>query len=294
MPLLTTATELNDDSYNKPLEPPLPPLSVAPRFRSRHYVSSIAANKLRNDADARRAALGYPKPTFPAVAVLGLEGTSIASQVERILNGEEVVVQDAPSAKRRRESSSTGAKGKAKEAVTSAAGQALHSLPNPFAFGGAAAPPAPLPTMSPGPSGTASPAPQGLSMEGSQSPVFSDSFDEDDLKPHLADMISVPPPKKPRKQHKLDGLKPKKVRQHGITSGTFTIPHIPRNPDGTAKLPITAGMMLIKNLGCTASLLDETRRRLKLAAQTSFNANTSTPSVTSSPSASKRLANTPR
>ncbi|TNY19741.1 F/Y rich C-terminus-domain-containing protein, partial [Rhodotorula diobovata] len=44
-------------------------------------------------------------------------------------------------------------------------------------------------------------------------------------------------------------VKPKKIKQHNLTSGTFSIPPIPRNADGSIRLPTSVGIMQIKSLG---------------------------------------------
>ncbi|ORY91602.1 F/Y-rich N-terminus-domain-containing protein, partial [Leucosporidium creatinivorum] len=57
---------------------------------------------------------------------------------------------------------------------------------------------------------------------------------------------------KERKHRKIEGektIKPKRLKTHGITSGTYQIPHVPRNPDGTPRLPIPIGIMILRKLG---------------------------------------------
>ncbi|KAK4700433.1 hypothetical protein P7C70_g5814, partial [Phenoliferia sp. Uapishka_3] len=163
LPALTTSTDLTHSSYNAPLGPPPTPLSYPPRSRSQHIITAVAAQKLRDSNEARRIAKGLPKATFPAVSVLGLEGSDVASIVERALAGERFEPAGSSSGatgtnKRRRESTSpervpltttaagTGGKGKGKaEWATQVV------LPNPFAGAGAVplgislAPPPPAP-----------------------------------------------------------------------------------------------------------------------------------------------------
>ncbi|GAA5854516.1 hypothetical protein JCM8547_004871 [Rhodosporidiobolus lusitaniae] len=164
-PVIRTDADLSNPDYNKPLGAAPLPETFPPRQRSHHLRTAIAAQKLRDDHSAQLAAHGLVKPAFPAVSVLGLEGSTIAFNVERALAGEPFQSSSAADAapargsKRRRESS-TGAggsgRGKSRAASASVApspypaallppaspapAQPVTNLPNPFAAIGAAVP----------------------------------------------------------------------------------------------------------------------------------------------------------
>ncbi|GAA5841199.1 hypothetical protein JCM9279_000576 [Rhodotorula babjevae] len=301
-PVLTTTTDLANDQYNAPLGPAPLAKTLPPRQRSHHLRTAIAAQKLRDDYDAQRVAHGLPRPTFPAVAVLGLEGSSIALNVERAMSGVELVpAAEAAAAvragKRPRESSSgvsgaaRPARGRARRssfsqpapatAAVAAAGADVptyNHLPNPFAAVGAVplgsamarnnaeAIAAAGPSQ---PSASASAAAAAAAHEASVEPdsVMDDAasvgsgdgaeafLDDDggDYKPAMRRAgarksdYGVGAGAGAAGDGKL--FKPKKVKQHNLTTGTFSIAPIPRNADGSVRLPASVGIMQIKSLG---------------------------------------------
>ena len=309
-PVLTTSTDLANDQYNAPLGPAPLSKTLAPRQRSHHLRTAIAAQKLRDDYDAQRVAHGLPRPTFPAVAVLGLEGSSIALNVERAMSGVELVpAAEAAAAvragKRPRESSSgvsgaaRPARGRARRssfsqpaAAASAPGAAgadvptYNHLPNPFAAVGAvplgsamarnnaeaiaaagpteahasaaaaAAAAAAAPEASVEPDSVMDDAASAGSGEGGE--AFLDD-DGGDYKPPArragARKSDYGPGAGAGAGASGDGklFKPKKVKQHNLTTGTFSIPPIARNPDGSVRLPASVGIMQIKSLGSASS-----------------------------------------
>lgn len=278
-PILNTSTDLSHSSYNDPIGSPPAPLSFPPRQRSTHLVSQLAAQKLRNDAEARRAAQGLPKPNFHAVSILGLEGSYVAENVERAMMGEQVLepgamyVEQKPvtsggggGTKRRRGSESSGRAGKSK--IVEAPGAVYQGLPNPFAGAGATPIPPPAPVeASPAPppqqqhygSASASVEPQqhgDVDMDDdTRSFGTGGAYSEDEGASAAGGEAGAEPKEfvvKERKHRKIEGektIKPKRLKTHGITSGTYQIPHVPRNPDGTPRLPIPIGIMILRKLG---------------------------------------------
>ncbi|GAA5971911.1 hypothetical protein JCM11641_001566 [Rhodosporidiobolus odoratus] len=248
------------------------PLSRAflPRQRSQHLRTAIAAQKLRDARDAQLAARGLPKPSFPAVAVLGLEGSNIAGNVERALAGEALQpVAEAPArgSKRRRESSMSVPRGKGRAAsasapVASAPPPPANNLPNPFAAIGASIPVGAamsrnnadvLASVSVPPS--ISPASLAVTHEiapvAYEDDVAMDEPLSDDNDPLQEDEDYKPLPKRGGRKSGVESgvMKPKKVRAHGVTSGTHAVPPIIRNPDGTPRLPVHAGILQVRSLG---------------------------------------------
>ncbi|GAA5821974.1 hypothetical protein JCM11251_004805 [Rhodosporidiobolus azoricus] len=324
-PVLRTDTDLTNPNYNKPIGVPPLPETLAPRQRSHHLRTAIAAQKLRDGRDAQRAAVGLSKPSFPAVAVLGLEGSTVAANVERALAGEALEPIQASAArgnKRRRESSSgVGARGgRARSSIAPSQLVAANeppapvaNLPNPFAAFGTsipvgetmsrnnaealaaesasatvapqfavpspvAPPPAAMPSIpvneealppaaplqnhvpAPAPSAPVSAAPTPLPTTADDEYVsnFDDAaFSEPDIPPEDDDMDDYKPKQRrtaARKSAALPGdapgqSRPKKVRAHGLTTQTHNIPPIARNEDGSARLPINAGIAVIRQLG---------------------------------------------
>ncbi|GAA5927700.1 hypothetical protein JCM3775_006058 [Rhodotorula graminis] len=299
-PVLTTSTDLANDQYNAPIGPAPLPKTLAPRQRSHHLRTAVAAQKLRDDYDAQRVAHGLPRPAFPAVAVLGLEGSSIALNVERAMSGVELVpaaevAAAARAGKRPRESSSGvsgGAaarpRGRARRssfsqptaaAAASAAGAVdaptYNNLPNPFAAVGAvplgstmarnnaeaiaaagpsdahasavaAAAGAAAPEASVEPDSVMDDAASVGSGEHGEGEGFLDE-DGGDYKPAARRAGARKSDTGAAGDGKL--FKPKKVKQHNLTTGTFSIPPIARNPDGSVRLPASVGIMQIKSLG---------------------------------------------
>ncbi|KIJ53462.1 hypothetical protein M422DRAFT_154695, partial [Sphaerobolus stellatus SS14] len=43
--------------------------------------------------------------------------------------------------------------------------------------------------------------------------------------------------------------KPKRLKAHTVQSRSYSIPTVPRNPDGSPQLPLNVGIMTVKNLG---------------------------------------------
>ncbi|GJN89822.1 hypothetical protein Rhopal_002811-T1 [Rhodotorula paludigena] len=281
-PILTTSTELTGDNYNAPLGPAPLPKTFPPRQRSHHLRTAIASQKLRDEYDAQRIAHGLPKPSFPAVAVLGLAGSTVATNVERALAGESFEAPSGESTargnKRRRDDSIggvTSGRGKARASTSAAATEApapFNNLPNPFAAAGAvplganmsrnnaealaaaAATTQPLPAQVEQPPAATPgiPVEPDIAMDEAASGAEDEAFGDDDggdYKPSARSRAGG------RKSDYGAGgagdklVKPKKVKQHNLTSGTYTIPPIPRNADGSIRFPVTVGIMSIKSLG---------------------------------------------
>lgn len=330
LPVLTTSTELANDQYNAPLGPAPLPKTLPPRQRSHHLRTTIAAQKLRDESDAQRVAQGLPRPAFPAVSLLGLEGSSVALNVERALAGEALVPAASlmtaaePAArgnKRRREGSSgaggAGARGKSRAGAgpAAASGDAptFNNLPNPFAAVGAvplgsamarnnaealaAAAPSQSPVVAPVAALAGSAEPD-MTMDDGASVASGDGLAEDDggdYKPgaragrggaRRSDFGVAGGGAGAAGDNKL--VKPKKIKQHNLTSGTFSIPPIPRNADGSIRLPTSVGIMQIKSLGSAS------RSFIKLfvvAVPTDISiSQPSTPVTASTPSATSSLS----
>ncbi|KAL8277922.1 hypothetical protein RQP46_009741 [Phenoliferia psychrophenolica] len=257
------------------------PLACPPRHRSSHIQSAVAAEKLRGSNEARRVARGLPKTPFPAVAVLGLEGSNVAGVVERALAGEQMsssvaTTSAAPGGgggKRRRESSSndkspvvgTGGKGKGRPPPPAAAPeysvQSQAFFPNPFAGGAGAVPDgAPLLGRQPMTVTVARPALPPVAIPAPDVDM-DDSDDDQDDGEQLGGKTVPGGSRKHRAKAVNDaagggGSKSAKTRRltgHGITTGTFQIPFVPRHPDGTPVLPLTLGVMILRKLGVITS-----------------------------------------
>lgn len=293
LPVLTTSTDFSNSNYNAPLGPSPLPKSFPPRRRSQHLQSAIAAQRLRDDYDAKLAAQGLQRASFPAVAALGLEGSHVALTVELALAGEHLepvgsttndyqVAQHMPARgnKRRRQSSSGGggkARANAAQASIVVPQQAetatLGYLPNPFATAGAvpegsimarnsaealaaaqanaaaemqqqAHNPYEIPVTT-----NASETPGGhydMDEDGEQSdasggPGFSET---EDYKPNIAGRKGG--------RHSTGPDKPsrsKRSKGSVLTPGVMSIPFVPRNADGTPRLPLAAGIMTLNSLG---------------------------------------------
>lgn len=325
-PTLTTASDMSSASYNEPIDPPHKPASLPPRQRSKHLISEMAADKLREDEEARRTAQGLPRLNFSAVALLGVDGSNIADNVERALSGEQfgvvsaaTVPPEAEPESRATASRKTSSK-RRRESTTPAppVRESLQGLPNPFEVALPApvkqrtpspspppappaaveqvsaplplpAPPAPAPVEvktapSPAPASTyplPAPPPLPLPVPSAISPaqtqhgypsqsayvpqqypsqtsyydaemsddgrsLGSGAYSEDDG----GDYGHNPGSKKARRSNSAGGpRKPKRQKVQTATPGTHTIPHIPRNPDGSPRLPLQVGTMLLKNVG---------------------------------------------
>ncbi|GAA5986766.1 hypothetical protein JCM10908_000887 [Rhodotorula pacifica] len=285
-PVLTTNTEMTGDDYNKPSGPAPLPKTFPPRQRSQPLRTAIAAQKLRDEHTAQRIALALPPPSFPAVAVLGLAGSAVAHNVERALAGESfdavasTSADTGPRGAKRRRESSTGVGsgsgrargGRASAAATDSSAPGFNNLPNPFALAGAipvgapmsrnnadaiaaAAPvgatPAPAAPTATVPAEPTPVAPSGdidVAMDDNASVGSGEGAAEEDggdYKP----ATGAGAKRGGGRKSDTGAAKPKKVRQHGLTSGTFSIPPIPRHADGTPVMPIMAGIMSIRNLG---------------------------------------------
>ncbi|BGP15010.1 hypothetical protein JCM10213_002846 [Rhodosporidiobolus nylandii] len=288
LPVIRTDMDLSNPNYNKPLGPAPLPQTFPPRQRSHHLRTALAAQKLRDEHDAKRAAYGLSRPAFPAVAVLGLEGSTVALNVERALAGEAFdPAGEAPArgSKRRRESSSGAGRGKSRATSASASAPAptpapvyaaapapeINNLPNPFAAIGASIPvgetfarnnadalaaasasPAPAAAtpqpLAPSSGPAAATYEEDASMLDNSDDGFGAAEEEDDGGAYK------PAPSRRAAGRKSGaeggGMKPKKVRAHGLTSGTHKIPPIPRNADGTPRLEdINVGILMLRNLG---------------------------------------------
>lgn len=268
LPILNTSTDLSHSSYNDPIGEPPRPLSFPPRQRSTHLSTQLAAQKLRNEAEARRAAQALPTPTFPAVGILGLEGSYVAENVERAMLGERfpepgaVLVESKPSSgggKRRRGSESGGGgravRGKSKTVDPPVAVAAYQGLPNPFA-GAGATPVAASPYESPQAAyGSVEPLQQQHQYGGAGDVDMDDdarSVGGSDAGYSEAESSKEYQVKAERKHRKIEGektIKPKRLKTHGITSGTYSIPFVPRYADGTPRLPLPIGIMILRKLG---------------------------------------------
>lgn len=291
LPVLTTNTDMSGDDYNKPLGPAPLPKTFSPRQRSQHLRTAVAAQKLRDEYNAQRIAHGLPRPTFPAVAVLGLQGSTIAANVERALSGETLeVVSDGPRGGKRRREDSQGAGGRRSGRPSTGAEPAVPAfdLPNPFASIGAAVPvgatmarnnaealaaataaeappvaapaPGPLPVPSSTPAAPPPPAPPAgdidVAMDDDAASVGSaEALAEDDGGDYKPRVYSAPASGKRGRKSETGASRPKKVRQHNLTSGTFAIPHIARNADGTPRLPLSLGIIQVRALGSTSCSL---------------------------------------
>lgn len=288
LPVLTTGTDFTTSTYNDPVGPPPPPSTVPPRDRSRHFLSTLASDKLRATSEARRLARGLPAPIFPAVSVLGLDGSTVAIKIERILAGEDYEPPPDPrpaangrGGPRRESLVPAPAKGKAKAESTLAS---LHSLPNPFSGAGAVADvvrgtadaiaaadnAARLADDAARLADNAARLATTETYDGSHSPGSAASYDED----HTGDVsvqsgsglhslhgFSPGTQQQPRKHRKAEvnandkQIKPKRLKTHGIKSGTYQIPFIHRNPDGTPQLPMSVGIMILRKLGSASFAL---------------------------------------
>lgn len=240
LPQLTTSTDLTTSTYNAPLGPPPLSLACPPRDRSAHITAAVAAQKLRDSNGARRIARGLPNAPFPVVAALGLEGSAVAELVERALAGEQLEPAHGGT-KRRRESSGpeptshavgTGGMGKGR----AYAHQSVAFLPNPFAGAGASSEPRPV----------APTAALDTEMDLATPNSTLDGEQDDDGDAPTAG------PSGSRTHPKADAAgttKTRRLKGHGITSGTFQIPFVQRNPDGSPVLPLALGVMVLRKLG---------------------------------------------
>lgn len=277
-PIVNNSTDLTSSTYHAPLDPSPPATSLPPRLRSQHFLSAVAAQKLRDNNDARRIARGLPVVPFPAVAILGLQGSYVAADVERALSGEAIREPDprtVASSKRKRESTgehaSSKGKGKAVEAGR-AVSTGLRDLPNPFASfvgtgaAGGRGDPQAIAAETARFSAAAAEAQVENQMEegyasaggGSVMSMEDQSYSgaEGSTTPSgplkaPAVVALLPGAKRSRKSTEggEKGPKPRRSKATAVTSGVYTIPHIPRNQDGTPQLPVNAGIMVIKNLG---------------------------------------------
>lgn len=242
LPVITTSTDLSHSNYNDPIGPALLPNSYPPRQRSSHLISTLAASKLKENSEARRIARGLPKVNFPVVSVLGLEGSRVAEAVERALAGELMVPVKSASER-------SSSKGKGREILPPPPAIAsMRDMPNPFA--------ASLPT----------PIPSSLTQnQEQQSQTLHQAIEVDSdvnymkPKPEFDDSIGSPAGSAMsfedgnRTEDSAPAKKKIKIKKpkvsSGITSGTFSIPFIPRNEDGTVKLPLPVGTMVLHRLG---------------------------------------------
>ncbi|GAA6008804.1 hypothetical protein JCM11491_003789 [Sporobolomyces phaffii] len=298
LPVLTTSTDFTNSNYNAPVGPAPLPKTFPPRQRSHHLQTAVAAQRLRDDYDAKLAAQGLQRAAFPAVAALGLEGSAIALTVERALAGEplDTVAGYEPHAhghaparanKRRRQSTATtgggggGGGGKPRSMSNSIhvpqEQPSLQYLPNPFAAVGAvpegsvmarnsaealaaaqAAAAAEMqqqlqhnPYEIPGVAGVA-PANEYDLDDGGGGGDGASSDEEEDYKPNIADGIAGGPGARRAGRQSTGperGSKSKRGKGSVLGPGVHAIPHVPRNADGTPRLPLAAGIMTLNNLG---------------------------------------------
>ncbi|SCV71002.1 BQ2448_3764 [Microbotryum intermedium] len=272
LPLLTTATDITDSSYADPIGPKPLPSDLAPRRRSHHLTTHLAAEKLKESPEAReRAAAAASKNEFALVSLLGAQGAEIAENVTRALNGEKVgVVQvvvagpststsnSTASGKRKRDGPSSNSRKSSMSNVLPKSHEHLSALPNPFAGAGATTLPDPT-----------DPFPH---LVGADNDIFDDSVnspamsrdgfgamtDDDDpydIRPGTpsSSAMTMPVPSATKKvaPHK----KAKRQKVSVVTPGVHAIPFIPRYGDGQPILPLPFGTMVLRNLG-TVDLRD--------------------------------------
>lgn len=308
LPTLTTSTDFTNSNYNSPVGPEPLPKTFPPRQRSHHLRNSIAAQRLRDEYDKKLAAQGLERAQFPAVSVLGLEGTSIALTVERALAGEPLEAvsggyqEQQPAAgggggrgnKRKRQSSTTtgggggGGKGRSNSHSIHVPQEqpTMQYLPNPFASAGAVPegstmarnstealaaaqaaaaaeiqqqlqqnpyeiPVVPTTTTAAGvtPGLGEYEMEEGGGSGGSQGGFGTEGDEEEeDYKPNIAGggtrrggRQSTGGPEK--------AARSKRSKGSVLTPGVHSIPYVPRNPDGTPRLPLAAGIMTLNSLG---------------------------------------------
>ncbi|GJJ13348.1 hypothetical protein Clacol_007600 [Clathrus columnatus] len=58
-----------------------------------------------------------------------------------------------------------------------------------------------------------------------------------------------PPPLPPLALPRPRSTKPKRLKAHTVQSKSYSIPTVPRNPDGKPQLPLNVGIMTVRNLG---------------------------------------------
>lgn len=266
-----------DDSKPKPT-------SLPPRLRSEVFMTELATQKLRESDDAKRAAHALTRGAHAAVAILGVEGSYIAENVERALAGEQfgaVSRSEDPLAQPLQSTSkNTGKRKRQSDSPVVQVRESLQGLPNPFSFGAATSSDlkteqdsdavttiAPLPV----PSHTHSPraatayssyqSPNDQDLDEDARSARSGTYSEDEGGAELyhagdGDASAAPaaapkPAKKSRKSESGSRPKVKRQRVQAATPGRHTIPHTPRNPDGTPALPLPIGIMVLNNLGGT-------------------------------------------
>lgn len=184
------------------------------------------------------------------MSVLGLEGSYVADNVDRAMRGEQfgdagVYMQEqkpvVAGSKRRRESESAAApSGRSRSKAVESQVASFQGLPNPFAGAGAVPSTEVTQGYYDGERGG------DVDMDDGGSLGTGAGYSEDES----GEVSSYQP--KERKHRKIEGektVKPKRLKTHGITSGTYAIPHIPRNPDGTPRLPLPIGIMILRKLG---------------------------------------------
>jgi hypothetical protein len=279
---VTTTTDLTSATYTNPVVPPPLSQSLPPRQRSIHMSSTLAAQHLRDNADARRIARGLPIAPYPIVAVLGLEGSVIAGDVERAFNGEapRTVERKSKSSKRKRDANgeriSSKGKGKSEEGLplptmdvdTPVQQLAPVLLSNPYEG---------IAGMSHGgrgdPTAIAAAWAATAAAEAAAKSYAEPEQPEDDLEYDRSRQESItsyddheyaesPAPSQSasgrRARRSPDTMtrdkskavvKPKRLKASGIVPGTYVIPAIPRNPDHTPRLPLPVGIMVLKSLG---------------------------------------------
>lgn len=282
-PAVTTTTDLTSATYTNPVVPPPLSQSLPPRQRSIHMASTLAAQRLRDDAEARRIARGLPIPPYPVVAVLGLEGSVIAGDVERAFKGEAPRNSErkSKSSKRKRDANgeriSSKGKGRSEEEVPPPTMDvdppvklAPVLLSNPYegiagmSHGGRGDPTAIAAAWA------ASAAAEAAAGSYAQPEQLEDDFEYDRSRQesitsyddHEYAESPAPtqsqPSRKPRRSPETMArdrarekavVKPKRLKASGIVPGTYVIPAIPRNPDRTPRLPLPVGIMVLKSLG---------------------------------------------
>lgn len=234
-----TANELSAEGYRNAMPPALPPPSFPPRQRSKHFSTIVAAEQLRYDQEARRAAYGLPRPNYPAAAILGQAGTQVGNEIERLLvenAGSSMPPPSTSGYKRKRESvaqSTTRGRPRLSAQPTDNNGSSF------MGDGGA--------------SSLLQQQPSAIDSEDYGSPGGDGSDD------YYASGGGGAPAQAPRGRGRprTSGLddqsgmsKAKRAKNQALASGKVPIPVVTRNPDGSPQMPLAVGIFTIFKLGC--------------------------------------------
>lgn len=266
--------------------------NLPPRLRSQHYITNLAADRLREDKSAQRRAAGLPASTVSSVALLGVGGAAVAAEVERIIeegpaglkSGKRMVASvrlPAPVV--------SSIPQKIQPLVAPPPLVSLDALPNPFSlppvmFSTPVVPPPitpdvptlpkiilparstlPPPSVSlaslPQPPIVASPLPASLPLPlplprplPLAVPLATRIEDDRSRSSSVEEEGGMVMARK----HQLEEPKvvSKGKRNKGASGGTYSVLFVPRHRDGKPKLPLAIGIMTLKSLGCMCSSLD--------------------------------------